>query len=368
MNAINQAYEYPLAAALAHKQEGGKVVGYVSTAVPCELIAASGAFPVMIRGDVQRSTRLADEWMEEQFDPMARSIFDMALAGDLQFLDLLIVPRVADSFMRLYLYLREVERLGLATKLPRLLQFDLLQSQFRTSEEYNLARIGELRDELRKLCGRAITDEALSNSIKLSNENRAACRELLALRNAERMAGSTVLRAIGARFAMRIEEHTRALKEALPSVSSRQTAGIRVLVSGNAQDNALLYEYLESQGFSIAGDYHWLGDNCCSRDLAIANDPLASVAEHYHKYSLTSRRFPQSSDELLQLSSASGAAGVIFFLFSSEEALSWDVPGQSRDLEQAGVPTLILDDQPYGPRIDAALQSKVDAFKSRLRP
>jgi benzoyl-CoA reductase/2-hydroxyglutaryl-CoA dehydratase subunit BcrC/BadD/HgdB len=365
MNALLHAYDHPLEAALAHKQTGGKVIGYVSTAIPSELIAASGALPVLIRGDVNRATTLADEWMEEQFDPMARSIFDMALSGELQFLDLLIVPRVADSFMRLYLYLREVERLGLCQKLPKLMQFDFLQSQFRTSEEYNLARVKELRDELRKLCGRAITDEALQAAVAAANENRAILRELLLLRGEGKLGGSTVLQAIGARYALPLEEHTKLIRELAPTNTAKQRP--RIVVAGNAQDNTSLYEYLETQELHIVGDYHWLGDNCCRFDIETKDDPLLALTEHYQKFSLTSRRYPQSSEELVQLAKAQEAQGVVFFLFSAEEALSWDVPNQVRALENAGVPTIVLDDQPYSLRIDPALQGNLDAFKARLR-
>jgi benzoyl-CoA reductase/2-hydroxyglutaryl-CoA dehydratase subunit BcrC/BadD/HgdB len=223
-----------------------------------------------------------------------------------------------------------------------------------------------LRDELRKLCGRAVTDEALCTAIASGNENRAACRELLKLRNSQRLLGSTALCAIGARFAMRIDDHTRLMEASASLPSNQRQAGARVLVAGNAQDNILLYQYLESQDLAVVADHQWLGDNCCVRDVASTNDPLGALTEHYHKYSLTSRRFPQSCDELVGLAKASTADGVIFFLFASEEALSWDVPDQSRALEAAGIPTLILDGQPYAPRIDADFEGRLAEFKSRV--
>lgn len=366
-DALKHAYDRPLDAARSHKQGGGKVVGYVSTAVPAELIVASGALPVMIRGDVHRKTTLADEWMEEQFDPMARSIFDMALAGELQFLDLLIVPRVADSFMRLYLYLREVERLGLSKKLPQLLQFDLLQSQLPSTASYNLERFSELSSALREVTGRTITNEALRTAISQSNENRAELRAVLAQRDRETIRGSDALRIIGSRYALPIAEHTRYVSELLSARStSKQLAKPRILVAGNAQDNPLLYEYLEAQGVHIVGDYHWLGDNCCQHDIEIVGDPLESLARHYLNRSLTSRRFPLPADEIVDAANAVRASGVVFFQFACEEALSWDSPNQINALEKAGIATLLLDNQPYAPHIDETLQRKVDAFKARV--
>jgi benzoyl-CoA reductase/2-hydroxyglutaryl-CoA dehydratase subunit BcrC/BadD/HgdB len=368
-DSLRYTYEHPLESARAHSQAGGKVVGYVSTAVPSELIAASGALPVMIRGDVHRKTTLADEWMEEQFDPMARSIFDMALAGELQFLDLLIVPRVADSFMRLYLYLREVERLGLSKKLPPVFQFDLLQSQLPSTMAYNLERFSELSAALAKLMGRAITNDALRKAIADSNENRAVLRSVLVKRDTGAIRGSNALRAIGARYSLPMAEHTSHIKALLSSVtntSANSAASMRIVVAGNAQDNTLLYELLEAQGFHIVGDYHWLGDNCCQHDIDIAGDPLESLARHYLDRSLTSRRYPLPVDEIVQVARNSRASGVVFFLFASEEALSWDSPNQVVALEKAGIPTLVMDYQPYGPRVGEELQEKLERFKSRV--
>jgi benzoyl-CoA reductase subunit C len=369
IDALRHIYDHPLEAAREHKQSGGKVVGYVSTAVPSELIAASGAMPVMVRGDVNRKTALADEWMEEQFDPMARSIFDMALAGELQFLDLLIVPRVADSFMRLYLYLREVERLGLSKKLPPLLQFDLLQSQLPSTMAYNLERFSELSATLSKLTRRAITNESLRKAIDEANENRATVRSVLTARSSGDISGSDTLRVIGARYSLPLAEHTRLTKSLLSNLNSSGTEKAisrGVVVAGNAQDNTLLYEYLEAQGLRVVGDYHWLGDNCCQRDIAVDGDPIESLARYYLDHSLSSRRFPLPAEEVVEVAKAAGARGVVFFLFAAEEALSWDSPNQVAALEKAGIPTLIIDNQTYAPRIDDALRSKVEHFTSRV--
>src|SRR5262245_9530103 len=108
LSALEFSYGHRLDAARAAANSGQKVVGFVSTAVPIEVIAAAGMYPVMVTGNCQGSTALADEWMENMFDPMARAVFQSVLAGELAFLDVLIIPRSADSFLRLYLYLREV--------------------------------------------------------------------------------------------------------------------------------------------------------------------------------------------------------------------------------------------------------------------
>lgn len=374
LESLLHAYANRFEAARAWQRNSGKVVGYISTAVPRELISAAGMLPLLITGDPHRGTALADEWMEEQFDPMARSIFDIALAGELEFLDLLIVPRVADSFLRLYLYLREVERIGAAKRLPRIVLFDLLQTRQYSSGTYNQERLQELRGTLETLRGSAIDDDELRTAIDTGNAGRRLLGEVAGLRTSVTapVAGSLALQLIGAAHCLPTREHcdllTRALAKGLPAASRQQgQQGARVVVAGNAQDHAGLYELLESQGFSIVGDYHWLGDADHRREISVTGDPWLALIDHYHSHALTSRRFPHRPQELLEYAQSVHADGAIFYLFEQEEALTWDAPGQVSALEQAGIATLVLDNQAYLPCSTSAALANLTAFGSKLR-
>jgi benzoyl-CoA reductase/2-hydroxyglutaryl-CoA dehydratase subunit BcrC/BadD/HgdB len=361
------AYEHPLDAARAWKREGGKVIGYISSAVPRELIVAAGAFPVLISGDPKRSTELADEWMEEQFDPMVRSIFELALAGDLEFLDLLIVPRVADSFLRLYLYLKEVERLGVARRLPRVVLFDLLQTSNYSSGKYNLARVHELQRTIDGIVGRAIVAADLRSGVAQCNDSRRSIAALAPLRRDGSLAGSLALKIMGAAHTLAPAEHARLTHLARAAGLPRpKMPGPRVVVAGNAQDNPALYELLEAQHFSVVGDYHWLGD-ADRAEVEDSSDPWLAVTDRYQHHSLTSRRFPHPPDELVAYAQSVDAQGVVLFLFEQEEALTWDAPRQVQALERAGIAPLVLDHQSYLPRTTTALLASVASFGSRLR-
>jgi benzoyl-CoA reductase/2-hydroxyglutaryl-CoA dehydratase subunit BcrC/BadD/HgdB len=294
-SAIERAYIHRLDGAHAAKRSERWVAGFVSTAVPIEIISAAGMYPVMVMGDCQGSTALANEWMEDMFDPMARAIFQAALAGELEFLDVLIIPRSADSFLRLYLYLREVERLGVCKKLPRIVLYDLLQTPWPSSAQHNAVQMQKLRTILREISGQEVTDVALRTAIEESNGNRALLRKLLDRRRQSDIGGALVLKAITTRYLLPIAEHSALLQSLLNELpASSAVEKPRVIVAGNAQDNEALHQLLDMQGFHVVGDYHWLGDSCCEQDVEISNDgdPWLALAEHYHLNSLTSRRFP----------------------------------------------------------------------------
>jgi len=347
-SAIDHVYAHRLQAAQQVKAAGGKVAGYVSTAVPVELIMASGLHPVMITGDCRSATPLADEWMESMFDPMARVIFQAALAGDLEFLDVLIIPRTADSFLRLYLYLREIERQGICKRLPRLVLFDLLQVTGDHSARHNLAQVQALNAILNEIGGVHATEDALRNAIAASNTNRQALRELLSARRKKQVSSELVLKAITTRHLMAMTEHTTLLRKLNSELASKaDCVAPRIVVAGNAQDNAALHALLDEAGFQVVGDYHWLGDSVSTHDIDIHGDALQAISNHYHNHSLSSRRFPHEPHELVQFSQACGAQGVVFYLFETEEALTWDSPNQIDALSKTGAASLVFDNQPY---------------------
>jgi len=365
-SAIDRAYERRLDIARSIKAQGGKVVGHVSTAVPVEVIMAAGMHPVMITGDCDAPTPLADEWMESMFDPMARAIFQSALAGELEFRDALIIPRTADSFMRLYLYLREIERQGICTRLPQIVSYDLLQSNGEHAARHNLAQLETLRALLASIGGR-IDDDALRGAIAVSNENRLALRELVAKRRQRKISAERSLKAITTRYLMPMREHTDLIRQASTELVNADTAGPCIVVAGNAQDNPALHALLDESGFHVVGDYHWLGDSVCEHDIdATVGSPLQAISRFYHRYSLSSRRFPHTPDELVRYATECGAQGVVFYLFETEEALTWDSPNQVSALSKVGIPSLVFENQPYV--IDAsAARPRLAEFAATLQ-
>jgi benzoyl-CoA reductase/2-hydroxyglutaryl-CoA dehydratase subunit BcrC/BadD/HgdB len=364
---LKHAYAHRFDAARAWKNHGGKVIGYVSSAVPRELIEAADCFPLLIAGDVERIPSRGDEWMEEQFDPMARSIFDMAVSGDLDFLDLLVVPRVADSFLRLYLYLREIERLGAAPNLPKIHLFDLLQTRHFSSGSYNRERVAELGAAIGAAAGRQITADRLKAAIREANAARELQRQLASLREATScgVEGSVALQLYGANQFLSTKDYVSLMPSAMKELT-RASSSPRIVVAGNAQGSTHLHEILESRGFTVVGDYHWLGDALLD-DIVLSEDPWLALSDHYHCNILTSRRYPHEPREIVEFARRAKADGLVFYLYEQEEALTWDCPHQVRELTRAGIATLVLQNQPYCPEATAGVLQELDALASRLQ-
>jgi benzoyl-CoA reductase/2-hydroxyglutaryl-CoA dehydratase subunit BcrC/BadD/HgdB len=101
---VDDALRDPFAAACAHVQGGGRVIGYVGSDIPVELIIASNAFPFRLPSVAQGEVAAADRYLESSFAPEVGSIAQQYLEGKFDLFDALVLPRSNDSAQRLYYY------------------------------------------------------------------------------------------------------------------------------------------------------------------------------------------------------------------------------------------------------------------------
>ena len=84
------------------KRRGTPVIGYFCSLTPIEIIEAAGLIPNRITGDPAETISEADTHLEAIMCPFVRSCFDMALKGEYDFLDGVVMPHGCDSIERLY--------------------------------------------------------------------------------------------------------------------------------------------------------------------------------------------------------------------------------------------------------------------------
>ncbi|MFO1013917.1 MAG: 2-hydroxyacyl-CoA dehydratase family protein [Caulobacteraceae bacterium] len=352
-DAISAAYEAPYAAARAWKSGGGQVVGYLGNTAPVELIEAAGAFPVMLTGLPGQTTPMADQFMEDLFDPIVRGVFEQVLRGDLQFLDAIVLPRSNDSIQRLYYYLCELRRRGGQAPLPLLL--DLQHTASQAAADYSLARMGELKAELEGLCGHTITETSLGEAMARFETGRARMAAFGAARPSRGLAGSEALKAYTAWRVM----PPGAFDAALLALETGGVApkGPKVVLAGSAQDTPDLHRLIEAAGGHVVGDYHPLGDLLVGSAAPSGLPPLEALTRRYQFGLMSSRTFPRPPGALADFARARDADVVIFHFWKVEEALTWDYPAERRALAAAGVSALAFTDQPYG--VDPALGRRI---------
>jgi hypothetical protein len=331
----DEALRDPLAAARAHAQRGGRVIGYVGAEIPVELIIAGDAFPLRLPSFSERGAGAADGYLESGFMPDVRSICEQYLQGAFEFLHFIILPRSNDSAQRLYYYLSELRSQGLAHG-PEPLIFDLAKIPRDTSRAHTRASIASLASQI------GAREDALPRAIAQRNRRR----ELFAAAAAARTNGANCRGSVMDRIFRAADfcdaELFDAEFAAWLSTAAGPKAHTRLLLAGTAPPDERLHLAVEAAGGNVVAE---LGDHA-SRNVAPpiipTNGSLAAIADHYHASELGPRAFVDRAAAISGLAKRSGVVGVIHWLLEEEDAFIWDLPAQAAALAAAGIASLPL--------------------------
>ncbi len=335
--------------------------------VPEELLLAAGILPVRVCGDPESDLHVADRYIEQAFDPRARSQFLRIIDGSYSYLDHLVVASSSDALVRMFYYLRALRMAESSLPIPDLYFFDLLHTRRRTSTLYNRERARDLKSVIEQWCGREIADEEVVEAIGVFEENRRLLRELAGLRapGPPRVSGVQALEVIGASMFLPRHGHSRLLAAFLEEAgASDPLSGVRIFVTGSAQDHVQFYELVESCGAVVVGEDHDWGDRHSAGQIDISPDPIDGIVDRYHLRQPGAHQSTVSErvTALLEGVHATDAQGVIAFIYDADDAPSWDFPEQRRALESEGIPVLLLDRQPYKLVKTDELRDRVEAF------
>ncbi len=346
---IQKHYHERDLAAREWKKRGGKVVGYFCDSVPEEMILAAGLFPFRVSGDPQRGTELADIYTEPYYQPDVRSMLNMLLSGQYDFL---VIPNSRDAVLGLYYHLGKIGQLDHSLKLPEIYLFDIPRTRFWTSGLYMVERVRELKRKLEEWSGKEISSQSLSTAIAIVNENRMLLKKVAALRAADppRISGVEALQIIGSSMFMLKPEHNELLRQFLAGSDSLPAKdGVRLFVEGSPIDNLQLYEVIESGNAIIVGEDNCWGNRYSDNPVDLSLDPIEAIAQRYQFKSPCPRMhsLDKRVDYCVEKAVEAKAQGVIFYFLEWDNAPAWEYPDQKKALEERGIPSLCFEMQKY---------------------
>jgi benzoyl-CoA reductase subunit C len=247
IEAFRDVVKDPHATARQWKAQGGKVVGYRCLFVPEEIIWAAGLLPHPLYGTPE-PIRLADSYLQSCTCEYARNIFDLALDGELAFLDFLALSNTCDVSRRLYdnwNHYIETCPVHILNNPQKLLQ--------ESSREYFKEELRRFRAAMEDLSGQPVTDERLADAITVYNETRDLLREIYELRKQEHppISGAEALDICMATSLMPRDRANPLLRQLLAELREHEAApaeGPRVLVTGSILDSPVLLRMIEEEG------------------------------------------------------------------------------------------------------------------------
>lgn len=338
-------YEHPFAQAIKKAAEGMPVAAMTSNTVPWELLRAAGYFPVMLNPSVEPAP-FADRFMEDGvFSARIRGIFDGIASGGWPFLKMVVIPRTSEQEHKLFLYLHEMARQGLATGLPGLYLYNLLHTRSEEAEVYGLDRTHEFRKYLEHCRGRYIETADLVCAAGESNRASRAIRRFLELRQGPepRLSGTEALALIGALYFTDRALYAQLAEEAATEISLRpRLHGVRILVKGSPLPHTGLHRAIESHEAVVVAEDDWWGSRIITKEIPEHTDIVRAIFERYYIEAASPRVFPRETAEAWFLATSANVDGVVFYLPPEDDVLGWDYPGLRKTLDERGIPSLLV--------------------------
>jgi len=348
------------------KNTGKKIVGYLCSYTPEEIIFAAGASPLRLFGASGPIT-LADAHLQSYCCSLVRGSLDNALTGRLDFLDGAVFPHTCDSIQRL----SDIWRLNVTNcfHIDAVLPVKLDSESARL---YMARVISRFRRDLEEKLGAEITDDRLRESIALYNEIRRGLKRLYELRseNPSVLSGSDLHAVVKSAMVMERREFLQALHELLREIESSEAAafnckrGKRLVLTGGICSQPDIYGIIENAGAAVVWDDLCTGSRYFEGLTAETGNPEGAIAARYYDRIICPAKHHGTRERgkrLVETAVEHNADGVIFLLLKFCDPHAFDYPYIKDMLDSAGISSLLLDieDQPAG---SEGLRTRLETF------
>jgi benzoyl-CoA reductase subunit C len=355
------------------RHEGRAVLGVLPMNFPTELIAATGALPVVIQESREPITA-GRNLLFEFYCGYTRSLADQAAKQQFEEFDGFVF---ADQCIQMQGAVDAMQ-----TKMP---QKPVRIAQFIASMDESWTRgqvtetVSRLIAQAEELTGTPVRATALGDAIAAKNRNRRLLREIYELRRG----GRTSLTArqmqvlVKSSMVMDPEEHSAALERMLPQLREQETAGERRVplhLSGHFchAPRPELLDVIEDCGAIVVDDDLFTGYRYISTDVPEDEDPFAALSSWYLNRNVTvpcPTRVQMTVDwdqYLLDAVSRSGAQGVIILMAKFCEPHMLYYPELRKALEANDVPFLLIETEHEG-LPEESIRTRVETMLERIR-
>src|SRR4030043_1409188 len=281
LNAVEKSYKDYGLRAKELKKEGKKIVGYVCSFVPLEIITAAGCIPFRVRGNIHEPITKGDTLLETIVCPYYRSCFDLAVKGKYAFLSGLVIPHGCDSMVRSY----SAWSYSLPYSYFHFINIPTVCGE--SSFEFFDAELNTFRKSLEKFAGKAVTDEDLAKAIRIYNESRDKVRILYEFRKANPpiISGTELTMVLTVGSSLPIGEFNTLLDQFLAEIGRRKKTplkkGPRIFIDGACLDNIELIKLVEELGGNVVADAICNGARVHSPKTDVGGDPIHALAHRY---------------------------------------------------------------------------------------
>lgn len=347
------------------KATGKKVVGFLCSHVPEEVVYAAGVLPFRLRAPGCTETTAADVYMGHVNCTFIRSCLEYIYKDNYPFVDGLIFTNSCDHSRRMYDVLRETKPFSLMhfLSVPHKVGGDNI-------DQWYSGELKELKEDLEKTFGVDITDEKLRASIEIYNESRSLLKELYDLRKQENppITGAEVVNVLLAASSIPRDKFNELLKKLIEELKGKEGSSdhrARLLVAGSGGcDNPAYYDVIEEQGGLIVTDTLCFGSRYFWEPVGIEDDLLLSLAKSYLRRPSCANmtdRVADRVDYIKQMVEDFNVDGVVFQRIRYCDLWGGQLLYVTDALKKANIPLLSLERE-YALGATGQLKTRVQAF------
>ncbi|HXX33846.1 MAG TPA: 2-hydroxyacyl-CoA dehydratase family protein [Thermodesulfobacteriota bacterium] len=355
------------------KKKGEKIIGYICSFVPLEIVAAAGCIPFRVRGNVNEPITKGDTLLETIVCPYYRSCFDLSVKQKYDFLSGMVIPHGCDSMVRSY------SAWSYSLPYPYFHFINVPTVCGESSSEFFEAELNTFRKSLERFAGKTITDDDLAKTIRIYNENRDKVRVLYEFRKADPplISGTELTMVLTVGSSLPVGEFNTLLDQVSTEIGKRKKSplkkGPRILIDGACLDNIGFIRLVEEIGGNVVADTICNG----ARDYFPRTDegegPIRALADRYLDKINCPKTYRENKAGTFEGDIASRFGdigtyarefkvdGAILYLYKYCDPFGFEVPARKAYYKSVNVPLLHLEDI-YSAGTMSQLRTRIQAF------
>jgi benzoyl-CoA reductase subunit C len=359
------------------RNEGKKVIGYICSFVPLEIITAAGCVPFRMRGDIHEPITKGDTLLETIVCPFIRSCFDLSVKGKYDFLSGMVIPHACDSMVRSY------SAWNYSLGLPYFHFVNVPTVCDESSFEFFTAELGTFKKSLEAFVGKEITDKDLAEAIRLHNENRDKVRALYEFRKSDPplISGTEVTMVLTVGSSLPISEANALFDGVLTEIGRRKKSplkkGPRILLDAACVDNIELIKIVETSGGTVVADTMCNGTRDYFPRIDEGGDPIKALGHRYLDKINCPKTYRKNETSTFEGDIASRFGdigtyakeftvdGAILYVYKYCDPFGFEVPARKAYYASIDVPVLHLEDM-YSAGTIGQLKTRIQAFREMI--
>jgi len=350
------------------KDQGKKVVGYVCTYMPEEILYAAEILPFRITGRGVNETSQADSYLSRFNCSFARCCLELSFSGAYDFLDGAVWVNGCDHIRRCY------DNWKAKNPRPFMYMLPVPHKLFAEGRQWFKEEVSMVKEAVEEHFGVKITPEKLTEAVTTYNETRGLLKKLYDLRTSDDppFTGTEVQTILSAGAAMPKKEFNRILSDLLEEIETRpkrSNGKVRLLVAGSMMDDLEFIQNVEDLGAIVVTDALCFGTKGFWNLTEETGDPFENLVDRYYNHSPCPRMAGEYStrlDFIKEQIERARVKGVILEHIKFCDLHGTDNALLKKDLEKEGIVTIEIERQ-YGPLADAGrIRTRIQAFLERI--